>query len=76
MNVREKLEAWEHEYLCEYAAFSDQSKGRDIPEDMCDVRTIYQRDRDRIIHSKSFRRAGWTAVRRFICPDSFRLFRI
>ncbi len=56
MNVREKLEAWEHEYLCEYAAFSDQSKGRDRKEEMCDVRTIYQRDRDRILHSKSFRR--------------------
>lgn len=56
MNVREKLETWEHEYLCEYAAFSDQSKGRDREEPMCDVRTIYQRDRDRILHSKSFRR--------------------
>ncbi|MBQ9983224.1 MAG: deoxyguanosinetriphosphate triphosphohydrolase [Lachnospiraceae bacterium] len=56
MNVREKLEAWEHEYLCQYAAFSDQSKGRDMDEPMCDVRTIYQRDRDRILHSKSFRR--------------------
>ncbi len=56
MNVREKLETLEHEYLCEYAAFSDQSKGRDVDEPMCDVRTIYQRDRDRILHSKSFRR--------------------
>ncbi len=56
MNVREKLEAWEHEYLCEYASFSDQSKGRDREEPMCDVRTIYQRDRDRILHCKSFRR--------------------
>lgn len=56
MNVREKLEAWEHEYLCEYASFSDQSKGRDKAEPMCDVRTIYQRDRDRILHCKSFRR--------------------
>ncbi|MDE6624912.1 MAG: deoxyguanosinetriphosphate triphosphohydrolase [Lachnospiraceae bacterium] len=56
MNIREKLEAWEHEYLCEYAAFSDQSRGRDVAEPMCDVRTIYQRDRDRILHSKSFRR--------------------
>lgn len=56
MNIREKLEAWEHEYLCEYASFSDQSKGRDVEEPMCDVRTIYQRDRDRILHSKSFRR--------------------
>ncbi len=56
MNVREKLEALEHEYLCEYATFSDQSKGRDVAEPMCDVRTIFQRDRDRILHSKSFRR--------------------
>ena len=56
MNVREKLEAWEHEYLCEYASFSDQSEGRDKEEPMCDVRTIYQRDRDRILHCKSFRR--------------------
>ena len=56
MNIREKLEIWEHEYLCEYAAFSDQSRGRDVEEPMCDVRTIYQRDRDRILHSKSFRR--------------------
>lgn len=56
MNIREKLEIWEHEYLCEYAAFSDQSMGRDVEEPMCDVRTIYQRDRDRILHSKSFRR--------------------
>ena len=56
MNVREKLEALEHEYLCEYATFSDQSKGRDVEEPMCDVRTIFQRDRDRILHSKSFRR--------------------
>ena len=56
MNIREKLEAWEHEYLCEYASFSDQSMGRDVEEPMCDVRTIYQRDRDRILHCKSFRR--------------------
>lgn len=56
MTIREKLEKWEHEYLCEYASFSDQSKGRDVEEPMCDVRTIYQRDRDRILHSKSFRR--------------------
>lgn len=56
MNIREKLELWEHEYLCEYASFSDQSMGRDVLEPMCDVRTIYQRDRDRILHSKAFRR--------------------
>lgn len=39
-----------------YASFSDESRGRDKPEPQCDMRTIYQRDRDRILHSKSFRR--------------------
>ena len=34
----------------------DESRGRDKPEPQCDMRTIYQRDRDRILHSKSFRR--------------------
>lgn len=56
MNIRKRLEVWEHDYLCEYASFSDQSKGRDVSEPMCDIRTIYQRDRDRILHCKAFRR--------------------
>ncbi len=56
INMRQKLEQREHEYLGPYAAFSDSSKGRDIYEEPCDLRTIYQRDRDRILHSKSFRR--------------------
>ncbi len=56
MNIRQELEQREHEYLSEYASFSDSSKGRDMPEKECDVRTIYQRDRDRIVHCKSFRR--------------------
>ena len=37
-------------------AFSDESKGRDRQEEQCPMRTIYQRDRDRILHCKSFRR--------------------
>lgn len=69
MNIREKLERWEHEYLCEYASFSDQSKGRDINEPMCDVRTIYQRDRDRILHCKSFRRLK-QKTQVFLSPES------
>lgn len=56
MSVRRKLELREHEILSPYAAFSDQSLGRDQYEEPCDIRTIYQRDRDRILHSKSFRR--------------------
>jgi dGTPase len=56
MNIRKKLELREHEILSPFAAFSDQSLGRDRYEESCDIRTIYQRDRDRILHSKSFRR--------------------
>lgn len=56
MTIREILEKREHEILSPYAAFSDQSLGRDRPEVPCDIRPIYQRDRDRILHSKSFRR--------------------
>lgn len=56
MNIREQQESREHEYMSPYASFSDESRGRDKPEPQCDIRTIYQRDRDRILHSKSFRR--------------------
>ena len=54
--IREKLEKKEHEYLSPYASCSDESKGRMHEEEKCDVRTDYQRDRDRILHSKAFRR--------------------
>lgn len=56
MTIRESLEQWETDYLSEYAALSKNSKGRDIEESQCDIRPIYQRDRDRILHCKSFRR--------------------
>lgn len=56
MNIRERQELTEHEILSPYASFSDQSRGRDIKEEPCEIRTIYQRDRDRIIHCKAFRR--------------------
>ncbi len=56
MNIREKQEAWEHETLHAHASFSDETKGRDFPQEKCDIRTEYQRDRDRILHSKAFRR--------------------
>ena len=55
-NIRQRLERREHEYLSPYASFSDGSKGRDVYEKPCDIRPIYQRDRDRILHSKAFRR--------------------
>ena len=58
MTVREELERLEHRRLNPLAAFADCSKGRprqEAPRDE-DVRTCYQRDIDRIVHSKSFRR--------------------
>ena len=56
MNIRENLEQLETEYLSQYAAHSRDSKGRIRQEEQCDIRPVYQRDRDRILHSKSFRR--------------------
>lgn len=56
MNIRESTEQWEEAYLSPYASFSKDSKGRERMEDSCDIRTAYQRDRDRIIHCKAFRR--------------------
>lgn len=56
MNIRENLEKLEKEYLSPYAAHSIDSKGRQRKEEQCDIRPVYQRDRDRILHSKSFRR--------------------
>lgn len=56
MNIRESTEQWEETYLSPYAALSRNSKGRDREEEPCDIRPDYQRDRDRIIHCKAFRR--------------------
>ena len=58
MTVREELERLEHQRLHPRAAFANRSKGRPVPEEPRenDVRTCFQRDVDRIVHSKSFRR--------------------
>ena len=56
MLIREQLEQWEKEYLSPYATLSVNSKGRRFPEDECDIRPVFQRDRDKILHCKSFRR--------------------
>lgn len=56
MTIRETLEQWEMEYLSPYATHSKDSKGRLKEEEQCDIRTVFQRDRDRIIHCKAFRR--------------------
>ncbi|MEF3254538.1 MAG: deoxyguanosinetriphosphate triphosphohydrolase [Deferribacterales bacterium] len=56
MVIREKLEEFEERYLHDKAKRSKESLGRKVLEDKCEIRTEFQRDRDRIIHSKSFRR--------------------
>ena len=56
MNIRESLEEREQEFLSPYAAHSRESRGRERPEEECDIRSVYQRDRDRILHCKAFRR--------------------
>ncbi len=58
MTIREELERIEHRRLHPKAAFADQTKGRPCPEPEReeDVRTCYQRDIDKIVHSKAFRR--------------------
>ena len=56
MNIRETTEQWEREYLSPYASLSRDTKGRERQEPLCDIRPEYQRDRDRILHSKAFRR--------------------
>jgi len=56
VNIRESIEQIERETLCSVAALVCESKGRLEPEEKCDLRTDFQRDRDRIIHSNAFRR--------------------
>lgn len=56
MTIRQQMEEMEKETLSPYACHSALSKGRQRPEQECDIRPVFQRDRDRILHSKSFRR--------------------
>lgn len=56
MTIREKEESRELRELSKFASFSSKSLGRIRDEAPCDIRTCFMRDRDRIIHSKSFRR--------------------
>ncbi len=68
MTAREERELLEREVLCPQAVRAEASRGRERPEADCPIRTCFQRDRDRIIHSKAFRRLNHkTQV--FIAPE-------
>ncbi len=56
MTIRETIEEMQKKTLSEYATLDQNSRGRMKPEAQCDIRPVFQRDRDRILHSKSFRR--------------------
>ena len=56
MTIREEMEYLERTYMSPYATLSENTRGRDREEPECDIRPVFQRDRDRILHCKSFRR--------------------
>jgi dGTPase len=56
MTIREEIEEREREYLSPYACLSAESKGRIRPEEECTIRSAFQRDRNRIVYCKAYRR--------------------
>ena len=73
IGLREQQEELENRYLSEYAMKSSESRGRDREIAPCKYRTVFQRDRDRILHSDSFRRLKYK-TQMFLSPsgDHFR----
>ena len=68
MNIRRSLEELESQILSSSACLSAESKGRQFPAKECSIRTVFQHDRDRILHCKAFRRLKYkTQV--FLSPE-------
>ncbi len=68
VKIRKQLEERESQFLNKHATLSMNSRGREIPEKECDIRPCFQRDRDRILYSKSFRRLK-DKTQVFLSPD-------
>ena len=71
MNVRERIEEQEYQILSPFAAKSREAK-RKYPMEECAFRTKFQRDRDRILHSKSFRRLKHKTQVYIVAGDHYR----
>ena len=69
MTIREQTEHMQAENLSKYASLPQNSRGRERPVEDCPIRTAYARDRDRIIHCKSFRRL-MHKTQVFLSPES------
>ncbi|AKL95724.1 deoxyguanosinetriphosphate triphosphohydrolase Dgt [Clostridium aceticum] len=70
--MREYTEDFEETYLSSFAQLSKNTRGRNLKEEECDVRSPYQRDRDRIIHCESFRKLKGKTQVFIVQNDNFR----